>query len=75
MKMPVASVAPDLQISLRLDDFAPRATRYHVKQVDRPSPDLRDAVAVVVHVGSRSIATCADGDPNAAPLCEHEPGT
>ena len=37
-------VSPDLALSLRLDPYAPRAARYHVAQVDRPSPDLRDAV-------------------------------
>jgi len=45
--MPVDLVAPDLQVSLRLDSFAPRAARYYVAQVDRPSPDLRDAVVLL----------------------------
>jgi hypothetical protein len=38
---------PDLAISLGLDPYAPRAARYHVAQVDRPSPDLRDAVVLL----------------------------
>src|SRR5262249_35698245 len=38
---------PDLEISLQLDPHAPRAARYHVAQVDRPSPDLRDAVILL----------------------------
>jgi hypothetical protein len=47
MNMPVDLVVPDLQVSLRLDAFAPRAARYHVAQVDRPSPDLRDAIVLL----------------------------
>jgi hypothetical protein len=39
--------APDLEVSLQLDPHAPRAARYHVAQVDRPSPDLRDAVILL----------------------------
>src|SRR5262249_61381397 len=39
--------APDLDVSLQLDPHAPRAARYHVAQVDRPSPDLRDAVILL----------------------------
>jgi hypothetical protein len=39
--------APDLEVSLQLDAHAPRAARYHVAQVDRPSPDLRDAVILL----------------------------
>jgi hypothetical protein len=38
---------PDLEVSLRLDDFAPRAARYHVTHVGRASPDLRDAIALL----------------------------
>src|SRR5947209_20316382 len=59
-------VGPNLAISLRLDEYAPRAARYYVAQVDRPSPDLRDAVVLltselvsraVEHGGSRSRGT------------------
>ena len=45
--MPVESRAPNLTLSLPLDRNAPRAARYHVAQVDRPSPDLRDAVVLL----------------------------
>lgn len=44
-------VSPDLAMRLRLDPYAPRAARYQVgyqvAQVDRPSPDLRDAVMLL----------------------------
>jgi hypothetical protein len=58
-------VAPDLEISLRLDPFAPRAARYHVAQVDRPSPDLRDAVVLLTsELVSRAVehSHCASGE-------------
>ena len=45
--MPIGLGAPDLEVSLQLDPHAPRAARYHVAQVDRPSPDLRDAVILL----------------------------
>ncbi|HEV7585234.1 MAG TPA: hypothetical protein VGO14_05595 [Solirubrobacteraceae bacterium] len=45
--MPINLVGPDLAVSLHLDEFAPRAARYHVTHVDHPSPDLRDAVALL----------------------------
>jgi hypothetical protein len=45
--MPIDLVVPDLEISLHLDEYAPRAARYYVTHVDRPSPDLRDAVALL----------------------------
>ncbi len=52
-------MAPDLEMSLRLDPFAPRAARHHVGLIDRPSPDLRDAVTlltseIVSHAVQRS---------------------
>jgi hypothetical protein len=40
---------PDLAISLRLDGYAPRAARSYVALVDRPSPDLRDAVMLITN--------------------------
>ncbi|TMK97079.1 MAG: ATP-binding protein [Actinobacteria bacterium] len=40
---------PDLAISLRLDAHAPRAARCYVARVDRPSPDLRDAVMLITN--------------------------
>jgi hypothetical protein len=45
--MPLDLRSPDLAMSLALDPYAPRAARYHVAQVDRPSPDLRDAVVLL----------------------------
>jgi hypothetical protein len=45
--MPIDLLSPDLAMSLTLDPYAPRAARYHVAQVDRPSPDLRDAVVLL----------------------------
>jgi hypothetical protein len=38
---------PDLELSLPLEPFAPRAARHHIAQLDRPSPDLRDAVVLL----------------------------
>jgi hypothetical protein len=38
---------PDFAVSLRLDAHAPRSARYYVAHVDRPSPDLRDAVMLI----------------------------
>jgi hypothetical protein len=38
---------PDLAMTLRLDPYAPRAARYQVAEVDRPSPDLRDVVTLL----------------------------
>jgi hypothetical protein len=48
-KASTAASEPDLEISLRLDAYAPRAARYYVAQVDRPSPDLRDAVTLITN--------------------------
>ena len=45
--MEIDLLRPDLAMSLALDPYAPRAARYHVAQVDRPSPDLRDAVVLL----------------------------
>ncbi|HEV2980522.1 MAG TPA: ATP-binding protein [Solirubrobacteraceae bacterium] len=45
--MAVDLMRPDLEMRLRLDPYAPRAARYQVAQVDRPSPDLRDAVTLL----------------------------
>ena len=45
--MAIDLLRPDLAMSLALDPYAPRAARYHVARVDRPSPDLRDAVVLL----------------------------
>jgi hypothetical protein len=39
--------ATELAVSLTLDRYAPRAARKHVEAVDRPSPDLRDAIVLL----------------------------
>lgn len=39
--------AAELAVSLTLDRYAPRAARKHIEAVDRPSPDLRDAVVLL----------------------------
>ncbi len=46
-EMTVPLAQPHLAIALKLDPYAPRAARHHVGQVDRPSPDLRDAVMLL----------------------------
>jgi hypothetical protein len=57
--MPVEQTAADLTVSLPLDEHAPRAARYHVAQVDRPSPDLRDAVVLLTsEIVSRAVERC-----------------
>ena len=45
--MAAVKAEPDLQLSLHLGPYAPRAARHHVARVDRPSPDLRDAVILL----------------------------
>jgi hypothetical protein len=45
--MPIDLLRPDLAMSLALDPYAPRAARYHVSRVDRPSPDLRNTVVLL----------------------------
>jgi hypothetical protein len=45
--MAVNLMRPDLAMRLWLDPYAPRAARYQVAEVDRPSPDLRDAVTLL----------------------------
>ncbi len=45
--MPTALDAPHLAISVPLDPHAPRAARFYVGQVDKPSPDLRNTVMLL----------------------------
>jgi hypothetical protein len=60
--MPVESVEPDFETSLRLDSRAPRAARHHVAQVDHPAPDLRDAVVLLTsELVTRAVAQCNSG--------------
>ncbi len=57
--MPVQQTAADLTVSLKLDAYAPRAARHHVALVDRPSPDLRDAVVLLTsEIVSRAVERC-----------------
>jgi hypothetical protein len=61
--MPIDLVVPDLEISLRLDEFAPRAARYHVGHVDHPSPDLRNAVELLTsELVSRAVQHSGETD-------------
>jgi hypothetical protein len=51
--------SPDLEVSLRLDPFAPRAARHHVALVDHPSPDLRDAIVLLTsELVTRAVQQC-----------------
>lgn len=45
--VPIDPQHPDLIASLHLDPHAARAARHWVRRVDSPSPDLRDAVALL----------------------------
>lgn len=46
-------------ISLHPDPFAPRAARYCVATVDRPSPDLRDVVVLLTsELVTRAVMLC-----------------
>ncbi|MEA2315188.1 MAG: hypothetical protein QOI03_1880 [Solirubrobacteraceae bacterium] len=57
--MPVALHAPDLAIHVRLDPYAPREARFHIARVDRPSPDLRDAVTLLTsELVTRAVQQC-----------------
>jgi len=61
--MPIDLVPPDLAMSLALDPYAPRAARYHIAQVDRPSPDLRDAVVLLTsELVTRAVQHCHSGE-------------
>jgi hypothetical protein len=59
------SIRPDLALSLHLDPYAPRAARYHIAQVDRPSPDLRDAVVLLTsELVTRAVQQCSSTEAN-----------
>jgi hypothetical protein len=50
---------PDAVISMRPDLYAPRAARYFVGSVDRPSPDLRDVVVLLTsELVTRAVLLC-----------------
>jgi hypothetical protein len=53
--------SPDAVISLHPDPYAPRAARYCVATVDRPSPDLRDVVVLLTsELVTRAVMLCED---------------
>jgi hypothetical protein len=53
------TVTPDLSLTLGMDPYAPRAARYHIAQVDRPSPDLRDAIVLLTsELVTRAVQLC-----------------
>jgi hypothetical protein len=57
-------ITPDLEVSLHLDPYAPRAARHHVGLIDRPSPDLRAAVTLLTsELVSHAVQRCGDGPP------------
>jgi hypothetical protein len=61
--MAIVSTDPDFKASLRLDAHAPRAARYYVAQVDRPAPDLRDAVVLLTsELVTRAVQQCLSGE-------------
>lgn len=63
--MPTERIRPDLALSLQLDRYAPRAARYHIAQVDRPSPDLRDAVVLLTsELVTRAVQHCSSTEAN-----------
>jgi hypothetical protein len=63
--MPIEGIRPDLALSLQLDPYAPRAARYHIAQVDRPSPDLRDAVVLLTsELVTRAVQQCESSEAN-----------
>jgi hypothetical protein len=53
--------SPDLAVMLPLGPYAPRAARHHVAQVDKPSPDLRDAVVLLTSELVTRAVECASG--------------
>lgn len=55
--------APDLEVSVPLDPYAPGFARYCVGQVDSPSPDLRDATALLTsELVTRAVELYPRGD-------------
>jgi hypothetical protein len=57
------SLKPDAVLSLHPDRYAPRAARYFVAGVDRPSPDLRDVVVLLTsELVTRAVMLCEGSD-------------
>lgn len=51
--------SPDAVIALHPDRYAPRAARYCVATVDRPSPDLRDVIVLLTsELVTRAVMLC-----------------
>jgi hypothetical protein len=62
--MEVDQAAPDLQLSLPLDPHAPSEARHAVGRLDRPSPDLRDAVVLLTsELVTRALRQRGDREP------------
>lgn len=60
--MTVVACQPDLAVELPLDPYAPRAARHYVSQVDRPSPDLRNTVLLLVSdLVTGAVEGCGEG--------------
>jgi hypothetical protein len=59
------TIAPDLDICLHLDAFAPRLARHRLEEVGHLEPDLRDAVSLLTSdLVTRAVRRCpADVEP------------
>ena len=58
-EIPIDRGSPDLEVSLGIDPFAPRAARHRVALVDHPSPDLRDAIMLLTgELVTRAVQQC-----------------
>jgi hypothetical protein len=54
------SLAPDLELSLHLDAFAPRLARHRMEEVGHLDPDMRDAVSLLTSdLVTRAVRRCA----------------
>jgi len=61
--VPIDPEHPDLVALLHLDPYAARAARHWVRRVDSPSPDLRDAVALLTsELVTRAVAPEQNSD-------------
>jgi hypothetical protein len=61
--------APDLQLSLPLDPHAPSEARHAVARVDRPSPDLRDAIVLLTsELVTRALRQRGGAEPGSVEL-------
>ena len=61
--------APDLQLLLPLDTHAPSEARHAVARVDKPSPDLRDAVVLLTsELVTRALRQRGDVEPGTVEL-------